>query len=201
MAPFEPSNTADPQGLAGEAARFAGLMAATATGDRAAFGQLFGFYAPRVKSYLLRLGLDPALAEETAQEVMVAVWRKASSFDAAQASVSTWIFRIARNRRIDLYRRDQRAALDAEDPMLAPVGDAAPDAALEGGQRDAAVRAALDALPEDQRALVREAFYEELSHSEIAEKTGVPLGTVKSRLRLAFAKLRLRLNETFEERP
>jgi RNA polymerase sigma-70 factor (ECF subfamily) len=195
VAPFEISNTDQADALAGEQARFAGLVEATAGGDRAAFAELFGFYAPRVKSYLLRLGLDAAQAEELAQEVMIAVWRKAASFDRRQASAATWIFRIARNRRIDVYRRDQRAAVDGHDPLFQPQSEAAPDAALEGADRDAEVRAALDALPEDQRLLVREAFYEELSHSEIAEKTGVPLGTVKSRLRLAFAKLRLRLGE------
>jgi RNA polymerase sigma-70 factor (ECF subfamily) len=190
------SRNPSPAGAAQEeAALFAALMAKIAGGDRAAFSQVFAHYAPRVKGYLLRLGLDAAQAEEVAQEVMIAVWRKAASFDPCQASVGTWIFRIARNRRIDVFRREQHRALDPDDPSFRPPAETAPDVAVEAADRDARVRAALAELPDDQRALVREAFYEDLSHSEIADKTGVPLGTVKSRLRLAFAKLRLQLGE------
>ena len=158
-------------------------------GDRAAFGQLFAYFAPRVKGYLLRLGAANAQAEEMTQEVMVAVWRKAASFDPAQGSAATWIFRIARNRRIDAFRQERRA-LDPDEPLLRPAPEAAPDARVEAGEREARVRKALAELPAEQRRLVREAFYEDLSHSQIAAKTGVPLGTIKSRLRLAMAKLR-----------
>jgi RNA polymerase sigma-70 factor (ECF subfamily) len=161
--------------------------------DKAAFATVFTYYAPRVKGYLLRLGLEGSQAEELSQEVMVAVWRKAGTFDRRQASVATWIFRIARNRRIDAFRREQVARLDVHDPAFQPTPEPAPDAVTEAGQREAQIRAALAELPEDQRALVRDHFYEDLSHSQIADKTGLPLGTVKSRLRLAFAKLKLRL--------
>lgn len=182
------------EGQSQEAARFAACIEAIAAhGDRAAFGLVFAYYAPRVKSYLLRLGLDGGQAEDVAQEVMVAVWRKAASFDRRQASASTWIFRIARNRRIDVFRRDQRAQVDAHDPALQPASQVQPGDAFEAAERDEALRQAMAELPDDQRALVREAFYEDLSHSQIADKTGLPLGTVKSRLRLAFAKLKLRL--------
>jgi len=125
--------------------------------------------------------------------VMVAVWRKAASFDSAQASAATWIFRIARNRRIDLFRRDQRGQLDAHDPAFAPVPEATPAEAAEAAEREDHVRRAMAALPAEQRDLVRRAFYQDQSHSEIAAATGVPLGTVKSRLRLAFAKMKLKL--------
>jgi RNA polymerase sigma-70 factor (ECF subfamily) len=173
---------------------FAELMDRIANhGDRAAYAALFDHYAPRVKGYLARLGLEPARAEDLAQEVMVAVWRKAGSFDAGKASVSTWIFRIARNRRIDLFRRERTAALDPDDPQLSPDALPAPDAGLEAAQREVQVAAALADLPAEQREMVRAAFYEDLTHSEIAERFGLALGTVKSRLRLAFDKLRLRL--------
>ncbi len=185
-------STAAPQDDAAAFAEAVERIAAHA--DRAAFAQVFTYYAPRVKGYLLRLGLEAAQAEELSQEVMVAVWRKAASFDRRQASVATWIFRIARNRRIDVFRRDQYARLDANEPMFQPVAEALPDAAAEAGERETQVRQALAELPEDQRDLVRDHFYEDLSHSQIAEKTGLPLGTVKSRLRLAFAKLKLRLD-------
>jgi RNA polymerase sigma-70 factor, ECF subfamily len=182
-----------------DATDFAVLIEAIAARqDRAAFTRVFAYYAPRVKAYLIRLGLGAAQAEEVTQEVMVAVWRKAASFDARQASVSTWLFRIARNRRIDVFRRDQRETLDANDPAFEPPAEASPDRAAEASEREAQVRLAMDALPPEQRDLVRRAFYEDLSHSEIAASTGVPLGTVKSRLRLAFAKLKLTLAETAE---
>ena len=165
--------------------------------DRGAFASLFSYFAPRVKGYLMRLGLEPALAEELAQEVMVAVWRKAASYDRRQATVSTWIFRIARNRRIDQFRRDRRTGLDGHDPSLQPEPELAPDAAAEAAQAELKVRAALNGLPQVQRELVRAAFYEELSHSQIAERTGMPLGTVKSRLRQAFAALRGALGQAW----
>ncbi len=181
-------------GPAQDQAAFADCIEAIAArADKAAFARLFAHFAPRLKAYLLRLGLPGAQAEEVAQEVMVTVWRKAASFDRRQASVATWVFRIARNRRIDVFRRDQRAALDAHDPTFQPAPEAAPDASSEAADREAQVRQAMAELPPDQRDLVRAHFYEDLSHSQIAERTGVPLGTVKSRLRLAFGKLRLRL--------
>lgn len=176
--------------------RFADLLERVARRqDRGAFAALFAYFAPRVKGYLVRLGCDGAQAEELTQEVMVAVWRKATTFDRAQASASTWIFRIARNRRIDLYRREQRATLDAEDPALRPNAPLAPDDEAVAVDRETRIREAMAALPPEQFELVRRHFYEDLTHTEIAELTGLPLGTVKSRLRLAFAKLRSRLEE------
>jgi RNA polymerase sigma-70 factor (ECF subfamily) len=179
-----------------ERARFADLLGAVATRqDRNAFAELFAYYAPRVKSYLLRLGADNALAEEIVQDVMVTVWRKAGLFDRAQASASTWIFRIARNRRIDLFRRSKRPELDPEEEMVLPSGVEAPDARVEAMETEARVRAAMKDLPEEQVLLLKLAFYEGLSHSEIAAKLGAPLGTVKSRIRLAFAKMKARLGD------
>lgn len=181
-------------GQAEQRARLAGLVMAIATRqDRAAFADLFAFYAPRLKAYLIRLGLGPSQAEDTAQEVMVTVWRKADQFDPAQASVATWIYRIARNRRIDAFRREQRQVLDADEPSLQPEAEPAPDAGLDAAEREDQVRIALAELPAEQVDLVRRAFYEGLSHRQIADVTGLALGTVKSRLRLAFQKLRLRL--------
>jgi RNA polymerase sigma-70 factor, ECF subfamily len=171
--------------------RFADLVAAIAASqDRDAFAEVFAYYAPRVKAYMLRLGAGAALAEELAQEVLLTVWRKAGLYDRRQASVSTWIFRIARNRRIDAARRVKSADIDPEDPSLHPEAPAAPDDAVSAGEIETRVREALDTLPAEQVDLVRQAFYDGLSHREIAERTGIPLGTVKSRIRLAFGKLR-----------
>jgi RNA polymerase sigma-70 factor (ECF subfamily) len=162
--------------------------------DRNAFSGLFDYYAPRVKGYLMKLGLASAEAEEITQEVMVTVWRKAATFDRRQASVATWLFRIARNRRIDAFRRELRADYDQDDPVLQPEPEPAPSEAVEAQDREAAVAEAMAQLPPEQMELIRRAFYEGLSHREIAAATGLPLGTVKSRLRLAFEKLRGRLD-------
>jgi RNA polymerase sigma-70 factor (ECF subfamily) len=179
----------------GERDRFADLMEAVAIHkDKAAYGELFAYYGPRVKAYLMRLGADNALAEELAQDVMVTVWRKADLFDRTQASVSTWLFRVARNKRIDAIRRTTKPELDPNDPLLLPSAPPAADQLITGAERDRLVRAAIVDLPEEQRQLLQQAFYDGLSHREIAEQTGTPLGTVKSRLRLAFLKLRSKLD-------
>ncbi len=158
--------------------------------DRQAFEELFDHFAPRLKSYLRRLKMEPAQAEELTQEIMVVLWHKADLFDPAKSSLSTWLFRIARNRRIDAARRERSGALDPDDPFLQPSAPDSAEDAIDASRRDARVRAALDELPEEQVRLVRMAFFLGLSHSQIADETGLPLGTVKSRIRLAFARLR-----------
>ncbi len=171
------------------------LVEATGQRDRDAFAALFNFYAPRIKAYLMRLNAPDSLAEELTQEVMLAVWRKADTFDRTQASASTWIFRIARNRRIDAARRAAKPALDGEDPALRPPEVEMPDDAAHAAGREAVVRQALKTLPDEQVALLRLAFFDGLSHRDIADRIGAPLGTVKSRLRLAFDKLRRVLDD------
>ena len=158
--------------------------------DRAAFATLFKHFAPRVKGYLIKIGTDRGQAEELTQEVMVTVWRKAATFDRRQASVSTWLFTIARNRRIDMVRRERRPEIDLSDPLLVPDEPIAPDDQLDAVDREARVAKALKTLPKEQADLVHEAFFLAKSHSEISEQTKIPLGTVKSRLRLAFGRLR-----------
>lgn len=158
--------------------------------SRPAFSELFEHFAPRIKSYLIRLGSEASSAEEIMQEVMLNVWRKAEQYDRRQASVSTWIFRIARNRRIDMLRRTNKPELDAEDPMLQPAEVEAPDITVNRVQLEVKVREVIETLPEEQLILLKAAFYEGLSHSEIAKAYGLPLGTVKSRIRLAFMRLR-----------
>ncbi|MEM9178438.1 MAG: sigma-70 family RNA polymerase sigma factor [Pseudomonadota bacterium] len=158
--------------------------------SRPAFAELFEYFAPRIKSYLIRLGSDASSAEEIMQEVMLNIWRKAEQYDRRQASVSTWIFRIARNRRIDSLRRTNKPELDAEDPMLQPAEMEQPDITVNRAQLEVKVREVIETLPEEQLVLLKAAFYEGLSHSEIAKSFGLPLGTVKSRIRLAFMRLR-----------
>jgi RNA polymerase sigma-70 factor (ECF subfamily) len=171
------------------------LVARIAAGDRAAFAVLFGRYAGRVKAFLMRGGTTSHDADEMAQEVMVSVWRKAASFDPAKAAVSTWIYAIARNRRIDTFRRHARPEPDPEDPHWVP--DAEPDgmATLAGEQLRQRMATALGALPPEQVQVLQLAFYDGLSHGEIADSLRLPLGTVKSRIRLGFRALRAGLGE------
>jgi RNA polymerase sigma-70 factor (ECF subfamily) len=171
------------------------IVAIAKSGDRAAFARLYDHFSPRIKGLLMQGGASADLAEDLAQEAMLTVWRKAAQFDPAKAAASTWIFTIARNLRIDRLRREQRAAVyalamkdDAEPPVQ-------PDQALDVAQREMGVREALQVLPDDQLQVVRLSFIEGRTHMEIADVLQIPLGTVKSRMRLAMAKLRYALEK------
>lgn len=161
-----------------------------ADADREAFAALFDHYAPRINGYLQRLGAPAGVAEDLTQEVMVTLWRKAGLFDPAKSSLGTWLFRIARNRRIDMIRREKVAALDENDPAFQPSEEEDAGEAMDARKRDLRIRAALAHLPPEQLELVELAFFRNLTHSQIADQTGLPLGTVKSRIRLAFSRLR-----------
>jgi RNA polymerase sigma-70 factor (ECF subfamily) len=176
----------------------AALIARIARADREAFAALFRRWAGRVKAFLIRSGISHAEADEAAQEVMLSVWRRADSFDPARAGPATWIYAIARNRRVDMLRR-RRPEPDPDDPLFAPDPAPPADAAAAREGRDAQVRAALDGLPADQALVVRLAFYDGLSHAEVAAMIDAPLGTVKSRLRLAMGKIRAALGDGFAE--
>lgn len=177
--------------------RQAGLMRAVAeAGDRAAFAALYDHFAPRLKAWLMRLGAPEDVAEELMQESLITAWRRAASFDPAQASVATWLFTIARNKRIDRLRRERRPEIDPSDPLLVPEPEPAPDAIIDAAQDEAQLRAALQDLPAEQLHLLRLAFFSDLSHRDIATRENLPLGTVKSRIRLALARLKTRLEKT-----
>ncbi len=163
--------------------------------DRQAFVSLFGYFAPRIKSLLMRGGAPAEMAEDLAQEAMISVWRKASCFDPARASPAAWIFTIARNLRIDVARRSQREKVYAVLETVEPDGPEQPDAIITASQRESKVREALNILPPEQLEVVRLAFTEGMSQSEIAEALKLPLGTVKSRTRLAMTRLRQKLEE------
>lgn len=156
--------------------------------DQTAFAELFRHFAPRVKAFLMKSGADDALAEECTQEVMATLWHKAHMFDPTRASVATWIFTIARNRKIDMLRKQRRP--EPEDLPWGPEQE--PDQAdvMALQQESARLGQALSRLPEKQRELIEKAYFGDLSHSEIAAETGLPLGTIKSRIRLALEKLR-----------
>jgi RNA polymerase sigma-70 factor (ECF subfamily) len=172
------------------AASDAELIGRVARQDRAAFAELYGRYAGRVRAFVLRAGAPAPDADEIAQDVMVAVWRHAESYDPKRAGAATWIYAIARNRRIDFLRRARRPEPDPTDPLFQP--DPEPDglALVSAVEREAQLRAGLAVLASEQRLVLAAAFFDGLSQSEIAAREGLPLGTVKSRMRLAFRHLR-----------
>jgi RNA polymerase sigma-70 factor (ECF subfamily) len=178
-------------------ARHRDLMAAiVAKKDRAAFAELFEFFAPRLKAYVMRIGADPSSAEELAQETMVTVWRKAATFDPSKAAVSTWIFTIARNRRIDQARRENRPAVDEHDLTGEVRWQESAFGDIQAAEEQAILTSAIESLPEEQAEVIRKAFYEDKSHAVVADELGLPLGTVKSRIRLALGHLKRTVSET-----
>jgi RNA polymerase sigma-70 factor (ECF subfamily) len=156
--------------------------------DRMAFAEIFDHFAPRVKGFLMKSGADASLAEECTQDVMATLWHKAHQFDPSRASVATWIFTIARNRKIDLLRRQRRP--EPEDLEWGPEAEPDQEDILNLQQEAEMLGAALRELPSTQRELIEKAYFADLTHSEIAAETGLPLGTIKSRIRLALEKLR-----------
>lgn len=183
---------------ADDAARWSRLIEAVAIAqDRAAFAALFEHFAPRVKMFMLRFGANEASAEEVAQETLLAVWRKAALFDPASVGAAAWIFTIARNLRIDALRREQRGGPRDDDTDLEQYVDDSPppDSRLAAAQYEQRVRTAMAQLSDDQMRVVELSFFEEKAHAEIAEQLQIPLGTVKSRLRLAMARLRTLLGD------
>ncbi len=163
--------------------------------NKEAFKQLFDLYAPRLKNFLMRQGTTPEAAEDLAQEAMLMVWRKAHYFADSKGSASTWIFTIARNLRIDEARRAQRAQhyamvedFDDEEPER-------PDDIVTNAQYASHVHAAMQELPPEQLEVIKLSFMEGAAHGEIAERLNLPLGTVKSRLRLAIRRLRNSLED------
>ena len=163
------------------------------TRSRDSFALLFEHFAPRVKSYLLRLGARPDQAEELAQEALLTVWRKAAYYDPARAAASTWIFTIARNLRSDAIRRERHPEDLEHEPELLPAAPQSADDAVSAGERVARVRAAIEGLSSEQAEVVRLSYFHDKAHSEISAALGLPLGTVKSRLRLAMTRLRAQL--------
>ena len=163
--------------------------------DIDAFRGIFSHFAPRIKAFVMRGAMDTQMAEDIVQETMTSVWLKAGQFDPNKAAASTWIFTIARNAKIDLLRKTKRPEPINEDLNLVP--DAAPqaDEIVDLQENAKRLQKYLEALPEEQKQVVRLAFYEEKTHSEIAEVLKLPLGTVKSRIRLAINRMRSELGE------
>lgn len=164
--------------------------------DRSAFRDLFDHFAPRVRSFFLKRGVAGAHADDLTQDVMVSLWRRAESYDPSKASPATWIYTIARNQQIDDYRKASRAAqLDEKDPHFHLDDTPRQDDLVERSEGANAVLEALSKLPDEQGYILKLAFQEALSHREIAERLELPLGTVKSRIRLAMEKMRAAIGD------
>jgi RNA polymerase sigma-70 factor, ECF subfamily len=158
--------------------------------DPAAFRELYEAYGPRVKAYMMRKGADAGTAEDLAQETLLTVWRKAALYAGDKGSMTTWVFAIARNLRIDKLRREVPWQELPEGRLAEASSEPLPDEAVAEKERQQRVQAALAELPPEQKEVVSLAYLEGLSHSEIAERLGLPLGTVKSRMRIAYQKIR-----------
>ncbi|MDQ2095484.1 sigma-70 family RNA polymerase sigma factor [Rhodobacteraceae bacterium 10Alg 79] len=170
------------------------LIAVRNRRDREAFGHLFDYFAPRLTAMMLRSGMSRAIADDVVQDVLLTAWTKAAQFDPARAQASTWIYRIARNRQIDILRRERRPVPDALDTGEEHTEQDAHQA-LALDQESAQLRAALAALSPDQRDVIEKAYLGDLTHTEIRQRTGLPLGTIKSRIRLGLERLRHELKE------
>jgi RNA polymerase sigma-70 factor, ECF subfamily len=158
--------------------------------DRVAFAELFDHFAPRVKSFMMRKGANPEQAEDLVQETMIAVWGKARLYTRDRGSASTWIFTISRNLRIDRLRREKAVYFTDIDDFDAPSDDPAIDDVLGRFEEDGLVAKALATIPEEQRALLILSYVDDVPQSEIAVRLNIPLGTVKSRMRLGYRRLR-----------
>ena len=167
----------------------------TALGDRAAFRILFEALAPAIKGMAMRQGADPASADEIVQDTFLAVWRKAGLYAPERGSASAWVYAIARNVRIDRLRRQPAWQALTDDADERPSDDAPADEVMASRQIQSRLRAVMAQLPPDQAAVVRLAFIDGLSHAEIAAATGAPLGTVKTRMNLAYQKMRAAMQD------
>ena len=167
--------------------------------DKSAFSSLFKLVGPRIKGYLMKLGSNDIVAEDLLQEVMLTVWRKSETFDRNKAAVSTWLFTIARNKRIDMLRKEIRPQLDPNDPMLTPNQEDSADNIYGSKQESIKITDAIKMLPEEQSKLIKMTYYEDKSHSIIARELNMPLGTVKSRIRLASTRLKKLLEGTIHD--
>lgn len=168
------------------------VEAVAATNSRQAFAALFKHFAPRVKAYMMLCGSSETSAEELAQETMVSLWRKAKLFDPNRAALSTWIFAIARNLRVDSLRRDNVPLVPDEEDLATQLVDPGPavEDCVWTGENAVRIRLAMSQLSPEQKHLLSLSFFKDHPHPEIAQELGLPLGTVKSRIRRALARLR-----------
>jgi RNA polymerase sigma-70 factor, ECF subfamily len=158
--------------------------------DKQAFATLFDLQAPRLKSFMMRRGASPEQAEDLVQEAMISVWTKAGLYNPDKGSVLTWVFTIAKNLRIDRIRKEASMPLAELIDYDAPSDEPGHDEMLMRRQESQQVARALTEIPPEQKQVLMLSFVEDMPQMEIARRLGLPLGTVKSRMRLAYMRLR-----------
>ena len=158
--------------------------------DKLAFNSIFRYFAPRLKSFLVKAGSTDSQAEEVIQEVMIAVWTKSSTYDSSKSSVSTWIYTIARNKRIDKIRKEKRHYLSESDEGLEIPVDSTQEKEIFSSQVSNSLKKYMTNLPEEQSKLLKLSYFYNKTHADISAELKIPLGTVKSRIRLALTKMR-----------
>ncbi len=158
--------------------------------DKSAFGTVFRYFAPRLKSFLVKAGSTDSQAEEVIQEVMIAVWTKSYTYDSSKSSVSTWIYTIARNKRIDKIRKEKRHYLSESDEGLEIPVDSTQEKEIFSAQVSNCLKKYMASLPKEQSMLLKLSYFYNKTHADISEELKIPLGTVKSRIRLALTKMR-----------
>ena len=158
--------------------------------DKLAFNTIFRYFAPRLKSFLVKAGSTDSQAEEVIQEVMIAVWTKSSTYDSNKSSVSTWIYTIARNKRIDKIRKEKRHYLSESDEGLEIPVNSTQENEIFSAQVSNSLKKYMLNLPEEQSKLLKLSYFYNKTHADISEELKIPLGTVKSRIRLALTKMR-----------
>lgn len=172
------------------------LMEAVASArDVDAFERLFRHYGPRVRAFMMRQCRDGQMADELMQETMMTVWNKAGLFYSDRGTVDAWIFTVARNLRTSAFRKAKRPVFDPTDPVFVPDDPLEPGDHLERIDDAERLRRAMEDLPPEQLEVLKYAFFDEISHRKLAEKLNLPVGTIKSRIRMAFGKLRKALED------
>ena len=174
------------------------LLAVAREKNRSAFKKIYSYFAPRLKAFILGQGTDRQLAEEVVQETMINIWRKAPQFNPQKASAATWIYTIARNRRIDLLRKINRPTPDINDPAFVADPELDSSNLVSKEQESRNLNKLITNLPEEQQAVLKLAFFQEKTHGDVASELNIPLGTVKSRIRLALKRLRKDIRRNHE---
>ncbi len=158
--------------------------------DKSAFSSIFKYFAPRLKSFFVKLGCSDSQAEEIIQEVMIAVWTKSKTYDGTKSSVSTWIYTIAKNKRIDKIRKEKKHNIVESDESLEIPTASKQEEQLLSTELNEKIQHSLQFLPKEQAELLKLSYFYEKTHTDIAKDLCLPLGTVKSRIRLALSKMK-----------
>jgi len=160
------------------------------TQDRLAFSNIFNYFAPRLKSFFIKLGCSESQSEEIIQEVMISIWTKSKTYNSEKSSVSTWVYTIAKNKRIDKIRKEKKHySSESDESLEIPIPSIQEDQVI-ATEISEKINNCISYLPKEQAELLKLSYFYEKTHSDIASELKIPLGTVKSRIRLALSKMK-----------